>query len=334
MKAITALFLFAASIASAAFEFRPGDRVVFVGNTFAERMVEHGYFEGLVATRLPEHRLSFRNLGWSGDTVIGALTDKLPEANLRPLNFGSQTQHLSEQKPDVIIACYGMAESFAGKEGLAEFEKALAQWLDQQLAANYAGKGAPRVLLVSPIAHETQVAHRLPKADDPTPHNEQLAAYTEAMKKAAEARATKGVGFIDLYAPTTKWMAAPNAPKLTFNGIHLTSTGYRVVADMMASALNLPASAKLTMEWQKPAAFPPLSAEQTGELLALIEDKNQWFFWKYHAVNGEYIYGRRKEPFGVVNFPGEMKQLEDIAAEGDRRIWELTQSFDLKTPKP
>jgi hypothetical protein len=36
----------------------------------------------------------------------------------------------------------------------------------------------------------------------------------------------------------------------------------------------------------------------------------------------------------VVNFPGEMKQLEDIAAEGDRRIWELTQSFDLKTPKP
>ena len=41
-----------------------------------------------------------------------------------------------------------------------------------------------------------------------------------------------------------------------------------------------------------------------------VAEKNRQFFMRWRAVNGEYIYGRRKEPFGVANFPGEMEQLE------------------------
>lgn len=53
------------------------------------------------------------------------------------------------------------------------------------------------------------------------------------------------------------------------------------------------------------------------KLRAAVVEKAKQFFLRYRAVNGEYIYGRRKEPFGVVNFPGEMKALDALAESGD-----------------
>jgi hypothetical protein len=52
-----------------------------------------------------------------------------------------------------------------------------------------------------------------------------------------------------------------------------------------------------------------------------IRDKNREFFHRWRPVNAEYIVGRRVEPFGSVNFPGEMQQLDDMVAERDQRIW-------------
>jgi lysophospholipase L1-like esterase len=52
-------------------------------------------------------------------------------------------------------------------------------------------------------------------------------------------------------------------------------------------------------------------------LRAAVIDKAREFFLRYRAVNGEYIYGRRKEPFGVVNFPSEMSALDRLAESGD-----------------
>src|SRR5947209_16876874 len=91
-----------------------GDRVVFVGNTFAERAREFGYIEALFQARWPDLGLTFRNLGYSAD-----------EVNLqpRPLNFGDMHQHLAEVKADVILLCYGMNESFKGAAGLDAFAK-------------------------------------------------------------------------------------------------------------------------------------------------------------------------------------------------------------------
>lgn len=379
----------------AALEFKPNDRVVFVGNTFAERLSQHAYFEAIVASRLPELKLSFRNLGWSADTIAGP--------NVRPLNFGDQKQHLAEQKTDIIFACYGMNESFAGEQARVKFEEDLMAWITEQKAANYSGKGAPRLVLVSPIAHE-KLGGKLP---DPTAHNEQLAAYTESMRKVA---AANGCEFIDLFTPTLKLMsdsAAAGASPLTFNGIHLTGYGYWAVAQLMADALGLPSEPwriEVTLTGS-PAesqgdlvASPQISAktlpvppppqnvavhkqlqgnlptvvvrgltpgqyelragelkvavgsdkdwangviitsgpaqEQLKKLLGTVDDKNLQFFHRWRAVNGEYIYGRRKEPFGVVNFPAEMQQLDQMVAEREQKIWQLsqptgTESFQL-----
>ena len=64
------------------------------------------------------------------------------------------------------------------------------------------------------------------------------------------------------------------------------------------------------------------------ELRETIVDKNQQFYYRFRAVNGEYIYGRRKNPFGTKSFPPEMKKLDEMVRSRDEKIWYLSQ------PKP
>ena len=52
-----------------------------------------------------------------------------------------------------------------------------------------------------------------------------------------------------------------------------------------------------------------------------MRDKNQLFFYRFRPLNAEYVVGRRVNPFGSVNFPGEMKQLDERIAEHDQQIW-------------
>src|SRR4030095_12547029 len=53
------------------FEFRDGDRVVLIGDTFIEREQSYGYVEHMLTTHYPARNISFRNLGWSADTPVG-----------------------------------------------------------------------------------------------------------------------------------------------------------------------------------------------------------------------------------------------------------------------
>ena len=48
-----------------------GDRVVFLGNTLIEREQRYGWWELALTARFPGKKVTFRNLGWSGDTVFG-----------------------------------------------------------------------------------------------------------------------------------------------------------------------------------------------------------------------------------------------------------------------
>lgn len=50
------------------FAIRDGDRVVFLGDSITEQRLYTTYIEGYALTRHPGWRLSFRNVGWGGDT--------------------------------------------------------------------------------------------------------------------------------------------------------------------------------------------------------------------------------------------------------------------------
>ena len=62
---------FASVALGASFEFEDGDRVVFVGDTLAEREQLYGYIEQRLTVEFPDRNVTFRNLGWSGDTIRG-----------------------------------------------------------------------------------------------------------------------------------------------------------------------------------------------------------------------------------------------------------------------
>src|SRR6516164_10153694 len=53
------------------FSLKDGDRVVLLGSTLIEREQRYGYWEAALTSRWPDRNVTFRNLGWSGDTVWG-----------------------------------------------------------------------------------------------------------------------------------------------------------------------------------------------------------------------------------------------------------------------
>jgi len=304
-----------------ALTLRPRDRIVLLGNTLAERMQLFNHFETLLATRFPDLHLTVRNLGWSGDTVA---------LQPRPLNFGTTPTHLYRQKADVILAFFGLNESFGGEAGLGQFEQELTAYLRANLAAQYNGTSPPRLVLVSPIAHERLA--RLTRVDVDA-RNRALARYTEAMGRIS---GQQGVTFVDLFTPTLALMAeadSPASPKrggggLTINGIHLNEDGDRIVAGLLLAALGFDKGLR-----------PATDVRRLDALREVIRHKNQQFFYRFRPVNAEYVVGRRVEPFGSVNFPGEMKQLDAIVAAGDRRIWERAQvlrglGYPVRGPGP
>src|SRR5690606_32861358 len=177
------LLLAARASGQSPLELRAGERIVFVGNTLAERMQVFPHLEALATATAPERRLHFRYLAWSGD-----------ELNLRPrpLNFGDLHTHLEGQRADLIFAAFGMNESFRGTAHLPQFRNDLTAFVDSLQTRYYNGHSAPRIVLISPIPHE-DVA-RVPL--DPAAHNADLERYAAVMREVAEDR---GVHFIDLF---------------------------------------------------------------------------------------------------------------------------------------
>jgi len=276
---------------------RQGDRIVLLGNTLAERQQHFNHFETLLMTRFPELKLVVRNLGWSGDTLT---------LQPRPLNFGDAAYHLTEQHADVIIAFFGLNESFDGPDGLSRFEEDLDVYLRTHLEARYNGRAPPRLALVSPIAHE-QLPHL--RRVDAAARNRELARYTEAMRRVA---AKRGVTFVDLHTPTLRAMG--EGRRLTFNGIHVTELGDRVVADLLMEGLGFSAGE------MRPASAAQV--RQLDELREQIRLKNEEFFRRWRPLNAEYVVGRRVEPFGSVNFPPEMRALDQRVQNMDREVWQ------------
>lgn len=200
---------------------KDGDRVVLIGNTFADQLRLYNYLETLLTSQADVKRLTFRNLAWSGDTL---------NLQPRPLNFGSLDDHLKQQKADVIIACFGMNESFDGQAGLKEYTESWETFLKHLALQRYNGTSAPRVVMISPIAHENIG----PPFPDPAEHNQSLSEYTRAMQAVAEQHQ---VPFVDLFTETKKLIEENPSQKLTRNGIHLNQYGYWTLSQFIAGEL-------------------------------------------------------------------------------------------------
>ena len=100
---------------SAEFRLGEGDRVALVGSTLIEREQRYGYWETALTIRFPG--VTFRNVGWSGDTVWGESRVGFDLDNPRK-GFERLRDAVLAVKPTVIIVGYGTNESFAGEAGI------------------------------------------------------------------------------------------------------------------------------------------------------------------------------------------------------------------------
>src|SRR5688572_14206356 len=118
--AVASVLFASAGAAEPAFELKDGDRVVLIGDTVIEREQYHGWIEVMLTTRFPDRAITFRNLGWSGDTPAGdsRFGLSLLQAGREPADEGwnQLVKQIEEAKPTVVFVGYGMASSFDGEK--------------------------------------------------------------------------------------------------------------------------------------------------------------------------------------------------------------------------
>ncbi|CAN0408874.1 unnamed protein product [Laminaria digitata] len=275
-------------------QIQKSDTIVFLGNTFAERMSLFGFFETLLHASYPEHQLKVRNMGWSGDEV-----GLMP----RPQGFPKLEDELASLKPDHIFAFFGMNESFLGKEGEEQFKRDLGSFIQSLQRINTAEGVSPQVVLVSPIAQEIRnnpVSIRI---------NDQLEQYTAIMSDIA---GENGIRFLDLFAPTRK--SYRDEEVWTINGIHPNEYGDWKIAGFMANALGLPNSRSATNASGNPSP---------DTFRRIVYEKNFQFFLRWRGPNAEYIHGERNNLPGAHELPEEMAEIDQLLEAYDEEIWSM-----------
>lgn len=344
--------------AEEAFPLRDGDRVVLVGSTLIEREQRYGYWETALTRRYPDKSITFRNLGWSGDTVFG---DARAGFGTQADGFRHLKEHVLALKPTVIIIGYGTNESFAGRQGLPRFVKGLETLLDTFAPAK------ARIVLLSPLKQENLG----PPLPDPKGNNKNLRLYADAIRGVARKR---GHRFIDLYE-----LLGKEKEPLTDDGIHLTAWGYWRSAAVLERVLGLPEAdargrrARITEGAGKPGTiqvkvdmlpFAPKPKEgappeftcvdlrwedgvspdylwydpdlaQAEKLRQTIVAKNRLYFYRWRPENETYLFGFRKYEQG--KNAREIPQFDPLIAEKEKEIAKLRvpvpHVYELKAEK-
>ena len=243
----------------------PGDRIALVGNTYADQLRIHGYLETFLLQRTQGEPVSIRNLGWGGDMLT---------IRERPTNFPSETSTLTEHKTDLIIACFGMGESFDGPEGIPEFEKNLKAFIASHKGKKYNGQSEVRLAMISPIAQE-DLGVSTPKS---VQRNRNLKSYVQSMQAVC---LQEGVPFTDLYEPTIYLMEDKNAPKITENGIRLNEYGYWATSRTLADSLTQP-----TPSWWISLNAKTGEAEARGVSVGKIRAEGKEIRFQVHEKSG------------------------------------------------
>ena len=281
----------ATAVKGESIDLQDGDRVVFVGGTFVERMQQHGYLEALLTVAHPDKHVTFRNLGWSGDTVWG---ESRALFGTQADGFARLLRDVKDAKPTVLAICYGANEAHAGEAGLPRFLQGINDLLDQ-----FADTKA-RVVLLSPYKYLQGPAG----APSPAAYNKNVEIYSAAIDKVAAKRKAKFVSLVDLLQVTQR----STDHRITENGLHLNALGYQQAASEIAKRLGIEAP-KLD--------FSP-SNKTTAKLLAAIHLKNELYFHRHRPQNETYLFLFRKHEQG--NNAVEIPQFDPLVEEQEKLI--------------
>lgn len=274
-------------------------------------MAYFGHFEAAVHQSYPGAKLTVRNLCDPGNTAgfrphasrdspwaFPGAEDYNPDVSQDSRSkghFPTEDQWLDTLNADIILAFFGLNESYAGPAGMTNFALELDSFIRYTRAQRYNDTTAPQLVLLSPLAYEDSGALGLP---DGKVENEHIERYTQVMRDMAS---DNGVPFVDLYTPSLAWM---EEERLTTDGISLNDRGYRVLSDYLTEHL---------LGKAPPASDP--------ELLAAVNEKNHFWLLDFKMPNGVHAYGRRYNPYGPDNYPYEITKVRQMTHNRDEAIW-------------
>ncbi len=299
---------------------RSGDRVVFLGNTITERARHFGQIETALqlAAGSEVTGLTFRNIGWSGDSVFGDARSYFgkPEEGRERLSAV-----LEMIKPQVVLICYGSAAAMSVDQGWTnedEFKIGSASGLEKSLSTfidgyekmltrvtDSSGEGLREIVLISPPPLENLGAP-LP---DQTKNNKNIARFRDAIRDLAK---KKSYRFIDLFAAMggDEFSGKIADRPLTNNGVHFSDAGYRVIAREIVKGLG----------YSKPDQIGK-DNNNTDRLRSLIIAKNTLFFNRWRPTNETYLFLFRKREQG--NNAKEIPMFDPLIEAKEKEIAEL-----------
>ena len=222
---------------SQSLQLQDGDRVVFVGDGFVERAQRFGYIEAALSARWPDRRVSFRNVGWSGDTVRGEARDHYTNP---PTAYEHLLEQIAESDPTVLIFGYGSNLAFGSEADLEAFSEGYHALL------NDVSLNDKRCVLLSPIPHEQGSSPH----PDVSGFNANLEKVSATISEIADIR---GCLFYDLYTSLASFNGVTKEPLAT-NGIHLTAFGYSLVSELFGSAPIVRQSRHIVIDIEKQTA--------------------------------------------------------------------------------
>lgn len=210
------------------FFFRDGDRAMILGDSITQQRQYSTFIESYVLSRFPGWKITFRNTGWSGDTMglrtRGGL-DKGFERDLRPL------------APTAVTIDFGMNDGRAGAKGAEAYVESA-----KKLADKFAAIGAR-------VAFATSSAEERYQEGEPagSAYNKMLRTYSDGLKQVA---AEKNLPFVDQLAPMIAVIEKgreagvlskkEGGARLVPDGVHPNWEGSFVMAVNILKGLNAP----------------------------------------------------------------------------------------------
>ncbi len=298
------------SAADAPFEFKDGDRVLFIGDTFFEREVDYGQIETRLTSAFPSRAITFRNLAWAGDTPMGRARASF-DWNKSEMEW---LQRVKEQialvKPTVAFLSYGLTQALEqNRQGITPAEKSaeaekfrvnLGKLMDAVQTVGAAG-AAPsvRFVLLAPVA-------------TPPQRGLDLSTTVKSIQQVAQNR---GVRFLNPGALELE-LKDNLLLRRTRDGLQLNEAGYHFYAETIVESLkgeNVPAKKVLELS--------QLTSAPMRLLAATVRHKNELFFHRWRPANWTYLFGFRKNEQGKNSV--EIPKFDPLVTEWDARIEKL-----------
>jgi lysophospholipase L1-like esterase len=298
------LVLHATEPANALAKLQNVHRVVFLGDsiTYSGQFVES--IEGYFATRFPECRTEFLNLGLPSETVSGLSEEghaggKFPRPDLRE-RLG---RVLEKTRPNIVIACYGMNDGIYLPFSEERFQKFKAGilWLREQVTA----AGAKIIHVTPPTFDEVKGGHP---------------GYANALDRYSDwllgQRAT-GWDVVDLHGPMNRYLVERRQREPEFflagDGVHCGEIGHWIIAKQIL--LHLGAKDMASAE----DAQAMLAVHARGEeILKLVQEKQRMMKDAWLTDTGH------KRPGMKPGLP--LAEAQAKTAEWDRQIHQLATS--------